>query len=489
MKKQLLNLGFLFLSFILNAQNWGYTARSTPSNFPGTIEFGKSVSVYGYYSVVGAPGSDNDTGAAFVLLFTGNFWEIVAKLTPSDGNAGDRFGIAVSMYEDTIVVGAMAADGASNESGAAYVFVRPTQGWTNMTETAKLTASDGNTSDLFGKHLDIYNDYIVVGAHLDDDNGTDSGSAYVFKKPASGWTNTTEIAKLLPSDGHPGEYFGHSIRVYNNTIVTGAMWDDVNGSYSGSAYVFVEPSSGWTNMNETAKLLPSVGSGWNYFGNFVDIYQNDIIVGSGTNKGYVFTKPSTGWTNMNETAILTASDGPVDWFANAVSIYDNTIVLGAQRDDSSGTDSGSAYIYKKPISGWANATENQKIVSAFPAQNNNFGHDVCVYDDKIVIGEEFNNNNEGAAYLFMNHTGKINDFTSIRYNIYPNPTNGELKIDFDKVYSSINIQFIDVSGKLISSTHYRNTDKVQININAVNSLYLLKIECDGIQSVYKLLNK
>ncbi len=80
---------------------------------------------------------------------------------------------------------------------------------------------------------------MVVGAYQDDDNGTDSGSAYVFTKPSTGWSNTSTAVKLTTDDGAAYDYFGWALDISGDTVVVGARGDDENGTDSGSAYLFV----------------------------------------------------------------------------------------------------------------------------------------------------------------------------------------------------------------------------------------------------------
>ena len=100
-----------------------------------------------------------------------------AKLTASDAAAGDAFGFSVAVSGDTAVIGAIFDDDAGSFSGSAYVFTRSGTTWT---EQAKLTASDGAWGDLFGNSVAISGDTLLVGAYGDDDLGDGSGSAYVF---------------------------------------------------------------------------------------------------------------------------------------------------------------------------------------------------------------------------------------------------------------------------------------------------------------------
>ncbi|GIW41370.1 MAG: hypothetical protein KatS3mg076_1947 [Candidatus Binatia bacterium] len=149
-----------------------------------------------------------------------------AELTASDGAAGDFFGYSVALDGDTMVVGARFDDiGANTHQGSAYVFVKPGTGWVDMTETAKLTASDGAAGDEFGRSVAISGDTAVVGA-------PGKGSAYVFVEPATGWAgNLTETAKLTASDG----VGGFSVAIDSDTVVVGAPGYESGGS----AYVFV----------------------------------------------------------------------------------------------------------------------------------------------------------------------------------------------------------------------------------------------------------
>ncbi|MDM8539804.1 FG-GAP repeat protein [Desulfococcaceae bacterium HSG9] len=129
-------------------------------------------------------------------------WIQTVKLTAGDAAAGDRFGWSVAVSGDTAVVGAHLNDGGGSDSGSAYVFVKLVGGWSDMTQTAKLTAGDAAASDEFGFSVAVSGDTAVVGAFWDDnDGGNNSGSAYVFEKGA-GWTdgNGNQTAKLTAGD-------------------------------------------------------------------------------------------------------------------------------------------------------------------------------------------------------------------------------------------------------------------------------------------------
>lgn len=386
--------------------------------------FGYSIAISGKTVVVGAYFDDDETvggdaGSVYVFERSGSDWGSVtqvAKLTPSDAQASEFFGASVSISGDTIVVGAYGSDvGSNSNQGAAYIFVRPISGWADSYETAKLTASDGSGDDRFGYSVSISADTVVVGAYWDDTSGINNhGSAYVFTRPESGWADMQETAKLNASDKAAGDLFGISVSIFADTIVVGANGDDDRGSDSGSAYVFVKPALGWTTAIETAKLTASDTTDGDEFGKSVAIFDNAIVVGapdpdsdSSPGYAYVFIRPDTGWVNSSQTAKLSASDGGGgDRFGIAVSISDDTIVVGASKDDAPVVDQGSAYIYLKPVGGWIDGTEISKIYANDGNNSDQFGISVSISGDTIAVGANMDdistNADQGSAYIFQN---------------------------------------------------------------------------------------
>ena len=156
----------------------------------------------------------------------------IQKITVSDEASVDYFGYSVSIYEDTIVVGAYGDDDKGSDSGSAYIFEKNSN--EDWEEIQKITASDGAIYNRFGYSISIYNETIVVGTY--DDRNSESGSAYIFEKNSNGaWS---QIQKITASDGELNDYFGSSVSIYEDIIVVGASEDDDKGTYSGSAYIF-----------------------------------------------------------------------------------------------------------------------------------------------------------------------------------------------------------------------------------------------------------
>jgi hypothetical protein len=231
---------------------------------------GSSVAIAGDTAVIGAwRDKDNggSSGSAYVFRYDGSEWVEEDKLLASDGASGDEFGGSVAVSGDVAVIG---AEYNGSSSGAAYVFRYTGSAWV---EERKLLASDGVKTDRFACSVAISGDAAVIGARGNDDNGSGSGSAYVFRYSGSEWV---EEAKLLASDGAEADLFGYSVAIGGDTVVISALWDDDVGRFSGSAYVFRCDGSEWV---EEGRLLASVGDQTFEFGDSVAISGDTAVVG------------------------------------------------------------------------------------------------------------------------------------------------------------------------------------------------------------------
>lgn len=324
------------------------------------------------------------------------------ELTASDGVAGNALGTTVAISGNTVVVGQNCLEIGSNPNcnvqnqGVAYVYEKPSSGWSNMVQTAELTPSDGQASDEFGLAVAVSGDTIVVGS------GT--GKVYVYVKPVNGWTNMTETAQL--SDGVTGDCFGCAVAIDQQTIVVGAAETTINGNQSqGAAYVFVEPATGWaTTSSYAAQLTASDGTFEDIFGISVGISGNTIVAGApfyqdrtGPGAAYVFVKPTSGWSNMTQTAELTKTEqGLFDEFGLAVAIDGNTIAVGAPQAQGNDNSAGGAYVFVEPPTGWANSTETAQLLASSATQN--FGFSMATSGNKVVVGTFSGTSNSVFVY-------------------------------------------------------------------------------------------
>lgn len=378
---------------------WIKTNQLTASDIENYDHFGRAVDIGGNIIVVGAPQSSGKGSAyVFVMPINGSPSAIeVAKLTQSGERLRGHFGRSVSIYEDTIVIGASTHDHGSGPSGTVFVFERPRDGWVSMTETARLIASDAAPLDYFGRSVSISGDTIVVGAYGNDALGDLAGAAYVYVKPEGGWVSTTETAKLMASDAKAGDGFGRSVSIDGNTIVVGAYSDDHVRRDSGSAYVFEKPHTGWISSTETAKLTASDAGFWDYFGLSVAIVDHTILVGAPQDTGkdgthqagsaYVFVRPPNGWESSTESAKLTPSNESVfGFFGFNLDMTVHTIAIGAIGDDEITFDSGAIFIFDKPRGGWVSSTETVKLVDPESEFYDRLGYSLGLEENTLVAG-------------------------------------------------------------------------------------------------------
>ncbi|MDY7109762.1 MAG: hypothetical protein SYC29_14090 [Planctomycetota bacterium] len=325
---------------------WAEEAVLTAADGENGDQFGIAADVSGDVAIVGA-WQDVDgafsSGSAYVYRFDGASWSEEAKLLASDRAATDQFGVAVAIDGNVAVVGAERGDDLLtpvDDSGAAYVFEYG-GGWS---ETAKLFASDAAVNDRFGNAVDIDGDVIVVGARSGDAVVADTGAAYVFAFDGSDWF---EEAKLTAADGAAADEFGGSVAISADTVICGAPLDDDVISASGSAYAFTFNGSSWTQQ---AKLVAGDAAQGDNFGDAVAIAGDLAIVGAflesaETGSIYVFRRAAGAWS---QDVKLLASDATApDQFGGAVGVSaEQRVIVGAAGDDDLGNASGSAYVFE-----------------------------------------------------------------------------------------------------------------------------------------------
>jgi hypothetical protein len=379
---------------------WHEKQKLLASDGAAGDKFSYSVSISGDSAIVGAH-IDNDngdwSGSAYIFKFDGTNWIQQAKLLASDGAADDYFGYSVSISGDLAIVSAPGNDDKGSGSGSVYIFKRNGTSWIQQ---AKLTASDGAPYEWFGWSVSISGDTAIVGAHYDDDSGSNSGSAYIFKWDGTNWI---QQAKLLASDGAANDWFGWSVSISGNLAIAGAYGDDDNGIESGSAYIFKWDGANWI---EQAKLLTSDGTAGDEFGYSVSISSNVAIAGAhldddnGTDCGsaYIFKWNGTSWV---EQAKLLASDGAADdCFGCSVSVSGDAAIVGAHYDDDNGSDSGSVYIFKFDGTNWL---EQVKRIASDGAADDDFGNSVSISGYVAIVGAHLDDDNgtdSGSAYIF-----------------------------------------------------------------------------------------
>lgn len=357
--------------------------------------FGFHVAVSGKVALVGAYKDDDNgenAGAAYVYRFNGTDWVEEAKLLASDGDQEDWFGQYVGLSGDVAIVGAYR----NGPTGSAYFFRYDGVEWT---EEAKVVPSDGTGGSGFGYSVAVSKNVAIIGRWDDDDNGAGSGSAYAFRYDGSTWM---QEFKILPSDGSSGDQFGYTVDLDGHLAIVGARHDGANGIQSGSAYIFRRRPDGW---HQEAKLLASDGQVNDSFGKAVAIKPHLALVGSnaanddgiGTGAVYVYRRSGSIW---QEEAKLVPTEGEAfDWFGLSVALSGNLAIVGSTGDDDNGAGSGSVYVFRFGGSGWE---QKAKVLAFDGAAGDRFGYSVSAGGHFAVVGaraDDDNGTSSGSAYI------------------------------------------------------------------------------------------
>ena len=451
-------------------------------------QFGTSVAISGDTVVVGAlyessnatgvndlANSGNDlaygSGAAYVFVRNGTNWTQQAYLKASNPEADDGFGSSVAISGDTIVVGAPYEDGdasgdqndnSAEDSGAAYVFVRNGNTWTQQ---AFLKASNADTDDSFARSVSVSGDTIVIGAALESSNATGvngdqndnsaffAGAAYVFARAGTAWT---QQAYLKASNAEAGDGFGVSVSVSSNTVVVGASGESSNGinydqnnnnaTFAGAVYVFARDGTDWF---QRAYLKASSVDANDGFGQSVSVSGDTLVVGAtgessnfsgvqntgertaeqdnnsafGSGAAYVFVSDSEGFEWTQQAYLKASNTGSGDGFGRAVAISGDAVVIGAYFESSSATGinhptgqgnnaaygSGAAYVFVRTGLNWS----QQAYVKASNTGAGNhpsdvgdyFGFSVGISGDTMVAGAP----REDSGSVLVNGNQSLNN--------------------------------------------------------------------------------
>lgn len=379
--------------------------------------FGSSVSIYNERIAVGAPGeagadtgiggdfTNNDApGSGAVFIFerppSGLGWIRTTYIKASNTDEGDNFGIAISLHEDTLAVGAhqersnasgVGGDESNNAlfaSGAAYIFTYDGSAWS---QEAYLKASNPDANDQFGRSIALDVDTLAVGAPFEssdatgingpqlNNDATQSGAVYVFERNTGSWS---QQAFIKASNAGAYHHFGSSLDLQSGTLLVGAplepgrvfeLPDPDDRAESGAAYVFSLSGGAWSQQAFLKADNPAMGD---RFGHSVAIDGTRIAVGAPfeatdatglspirvnsdapeSGAVYLFDRNGSSWTPF---AFIKASNtNPGDRFGNAVELGSGRLFVGAWLEDGSATwingpqdnngavDSGAVYIRK-----------------------------------------------------------------------------------------------------------------------------------------------
>ena len=352
---------------------------------------GAAVAIADGLIVMGATGNDeHGSNSGAVYVFDAVTGVQLMKLFADDAAISDNLGGSVSIDNGIIIAGATGVDDLGSRSGAAYLFDASTG-----EQLFKLIPNDGAANDKFGSAVAISNGIVAIAAVTDDDNGSNSGSAYLFDASTG-----VQLFKLLPDDGIAADAFGSSIAISGGVVAVGSSLDDTTGAgQSGSVFLF-DAITG----NQYAKLIPGNGGSGDEFGDSVSIAGGIVAVGApahdgdgiGANSGSAYLFSAASGFQLFE---LTPIDGEIaDLLGRSISIHNGIVAVGAIGDDDLGSGSGSAYLFNAN-----DGTPISKLQASDGLGSDVFGQSVGVHNGIVVVGAKQGDGNvinSGAAYIF-----------------------------------------------------------------------------------------
>jgi len=307
------------------------------------------------------------------------------KLLPEDVRAEDRAGAAVALYGGDVFIGRPGADvpGVGAEAGVVAVYARLDPGWV---EQASLVAPTGAAGDRFGEALALAGDVLIVGAPGDDSAAPEGGAAYLYERVADDWLL---VARLLQPEATAGAAFGSALAVYATSVVVGAPGGDATTQAgAGAAYVYEKHGGAWMLERRLQSPAPRAGGA---FGCSVTVEGPFAVVGARGDDGlpaagplagaaYVFERVANVWEFK---APLFAANGAAgDGFGNSVSNYGLVVAVGAPGRDAGGTDAGAAWLFQKFGGGWLPIKQFQAPV---PAAGAAYGSRVSLFKGLLAV--------------------------------------------------------------------------------------------------------
>jgi hypothetical protein len=386
--------------------------RSTPE---GDGLTGVAVALFGTRALLGADLAVvlPNRAQGLVRVWTGAdaTWTAAPRIDRGDGVAGEFFGTALSVDGNRVAVGAYLDDTAfgGDDAGTVTLFTRGDAGWTR---SVRLDAFDGAPEDWFGRSVALAGDWLLVGAPRDITSGVaDTGSAYLFRRVAAGWTFSR---KLVPSDAVSDDGFGLALAFDGRRLVVSAPGRDDGEVDRGGAYAWTLLDDGTLRFD--GKLVPAsvpagglAGIALALQGDLLAMGAPQATVQGRAGRGMVarFRWNGSAWAEIEP--VIAADGATGDLFGNAVALSpDGTrLAVGAPgvRIDAMNGGAGAAYVFRLD----APVVQEARLLPAERQAGAGFGVAVALDDARLAVGasgEDIDGAaNRGRVHLWRRDAG------------------------------------------------------------------------------------
>lgn len=388
--------------------SWAFAQKIMSSDKPAGAYFGCSVAISENYLIVGAEGDSSFQGAAYIYTRGASGWGNEQKITATVGDRqnNDAFGHSVSVYGDYVVIGAYLDDEFGTDAGAAYIYKKEGISW-NLKK--KLTSTNGTkNTDYFGTAVGINGEFVAVGSPGDDESGSNVGAVMIYKNEADAWNPKVTV---YPVPFNANDAFGTSLHIRGDRIIVGAPYRDKNPLFDtmeGAAYVFIRSSD--TSWPQSTIFTSIDLVELNNLGTSVAISGGYAFAGAPYVKGLAFYIAQSQQTPSlwAETKLSPSLFTDTDNFGSAISMTDKYAVIGALNKYNA---QGSVCIYKFIVDRWEIVRDkNGTVIEYSPddlKDNDQFGFSASMSDTCFAVGAKFHdfnpasNTDEGAVYIYQ----------------------------------------------------------------------------------------
>lgn len=313
----------------------------------------------------------------------------VQHLRAGNIGANDFFGISVAASGEYVAIGAkwedssteVGADNAVTDTGAVYIFRRSGNSWI---QRQILKGSAVTQYREFGTAAAMDDDLLVVGAHRDDERGTDAGAVHVFRldRQSGMWAEEQRIT--LPS-GRGGDFFGYRVAVAGGLIVVSCPLCEVGAvTNAGAVHVYQRAGGTWQSTGTLTTATPSA--------------QEQIGLSGLAFDGDTLAVPG-GDVNGSRMHVWRRSDGqwlrevfPLTHGVTSLAIERGALAAGDQGDrsgtgqpgDTSSPNSGAIHVYERTNGAWSRAAF---LKAATPTAGAGLGAGVAICPDLVLSTE------------------------------------------------------------------------------------------------------
>lgn len=364
--------------------------------------FGWFLDVSGQVAMLGAPGAGTgliqETGKVEVYRQDDGVWRLGQTILPRADAL--RFGYSLRMHGSTAAIGAPDSPAGGSTRGEVYLYELIAGSWR---QSQIITASDRHDTARFGEAVAIYGDTLVVGSPFAPSGGVKRGQAYIFERQEGVWVETQVLRAGLPADM---AWYGFYVAISDDTIMIGQP-QGTRQAQPGRVYVYEKDDGRWQLTQILTAGDRSAFDGFGMaFDLEADraLIGSPYSPSGGSERGqvYAFERLDGAW---QQTQILAANpQHDQDGFGMAVNLDGATAVLGAPWGDGGVNDQGAAYVYNLDDGLWL---QNQVLRPDDPSANGWFGQAVGISGTTAFIGAPgaLKSALAGSVYRYLREAG------------------------------------------------------------------------------------